>query len=223
MALNGITNLYFTDSRAITAVRNALGDTAANNITTDTLHEGITNLYFTNSRAISALGNITTDNLPQGDINKYFSDSSAISAIVNSTTLTLNPDTEHNILHAAGISSSNLTIGESGPSNLTIQHSGIGNINIKHSDSTSGDINMTTGSSTGNINMNAGGETGYINLNSSVQINNINGETGKFFYLNSGPTITTNSWRISVVGTGLFFDICTDLNTWVNVQNLTGP
>ena len=43
----GITNLYFTDSRVVTAVQN--------NITTDDITEGLTNLYFTDERAVLAM------------------------------------------------------------------------------------------------------------------------------------------------------------------------
>jgi hypothetical protein len=57
----GVTNLYFTDQRAIDAVVNGAVDT-------DDIEEGVTNLYFTNQRAVDALEAVTPD-FQEIDIN----------------------------------------------------------------------------------------------------------------------------------------------------------
>jgi hypothetical protein len=105
----GLTNKYYTDTRAKTAAANLLTNSTLSNITitgdengltitaengvadstTDNLTEGTTNLYFTNGRAqaavagdiSSAIGDLDTDAIEEGSTNLYFTDSRVTSAI----------------------------------------------------------------------------------------------------------------------------------------------
>ena len=72
----GVTNLYFTDQRAIDAVVNGAVDT-------DDIEEGATNLYFTNQRAIDAVvnGSVDTDDIEEGTTNLYYTDTRARNAL----------------------------------------------------------------------------------------------------------------------------------------------
>lgn len=63
----GSTNLYFTDSRAQSAVAGDISN-AIDALDTDDIEEGATNLYFTNQRAIDAVGeNLALDELSDVD------------------------------------------------------------------------------------------------------------------------------------------------------------
>ena len=71
--INEGSNLYFTNTRAIDAVKN--------NINTDQVIEGTTNKYFSNTLAINAVkGNISTSDVTE-DSNLYFTNTRAISAV----------------------------------------------------------------------------------------------------------------------------------------------
>lgn len=59
----GVTNLYFTDQRAVDAVINGA-------VNTDNIEEGSTNLYFTDARAIAAVGGSATDQNTPGSVVK---------------------------------------------------------------------------------------------------------------------------------------------------------
>lgn len=59
--IEGTTNLYFTDARAVSAVVNGAVDT-------DDIEEGSTNLYFTDARAVTALEAVTP-NFVSVDVN----------------------------------------------------------------------------------------------------------------------------------------------------------
>ena len=99
----GVTNLYYTDSRVKSVIDTAINNGTQSNIvvtydsatntlsfaaengvadsTTDDLTEGAVNLYFTDQRAIDAVtGGITTDNLTEGTTNLYFTDQRALDA-----------------------------------------------------------------------------------------------------------------------------------------------
>ena len=105
----GITNYYYTDTRAKTAAANLLTNSTLSNITitgdengltitaengvadstTDNLTEGANNLYFTTSRAqaavagdiSSAINDLDTDAIEEGTSNLYFTDSRVTDAI----------------------------------------------------------------------------------------------------------------------------------------------
>ena len=107
----GITNHYYTDTRAKTAAANLLTNSTLSNITitgdqnglvitaengvagstTDELQEGSSNLYFTNARAQSAVaGDISsainaldTDDIEEGTSNLYFTNERASSAVAS--------------------------------------------------------------------------------------------------------------------------------------------
>ena len=72
----GVTNLYFTDQRAIDAVINGAVDT-------DDIEEGAVNLYFTDQRAIDAVinGAVDTDDIEEGTTNLYYTDTRARNAL----------------------------------------------------------------------------------------------------------------------------------------------
>lgn len=74
----GLTNLYFTNQRAVDAVVNGAVDT-------DDIEEGSGNLYFTDQRAIDAVvnGAVDTDDIEEGTANLYFTDQRAIDAVIN--------------------------------------------------------------------------------------------------------------------------------------------
>jgi hypothetical protein len=59
----GITNLYYTDTRV---------DTVIANKTTDDIDEGTTNKYYTDTRVDTVITNKTTDDIDEGTTNKYF-------------------------------------------------------------------------------------------------------------------------------------------------------
>ena len=61
--VEGVTNLYFTDQRAVDAVINGA-------VNTDNIEEGSTNLYFTDARAIAAVGGSATDQNTPGSVVK---------------------------------------------------------------------------------------------------------------------------------------------------------
>ena len=107
----GLTNSYYTDTRAKTAAANLLTNATKSNIsitgdqngltitaengvadsTTDDLTEGSTHLYFTDSRAqaavagdiSSAINDLDTDAIEEGSTNLYFTDNRVTSAITS--------------------------------------------------------------------------------------------------------------------------------------------
>jgi len=87
----GSTNLYFTDTRAVTAVENAL---VAETITTDEISEGTTNLYFTDQRAQDAVTtNLDTDDIDEGSTNLYYTDTRARAAVSGGTGIEYDDET----------------------------------------------------------------------------------------------------------------------------------
>ena len=97
----GITNLYFTDQRALNATAGVIASASAaavahaDALETDDVAEGITNLYFTDQRALDATAGVIasasaaavahadaleTDDVAEGITNLYFTDQRALDA-----------------------------------------------------------------------------------------------------------------------------------------------
>lgn len=110
----GVTNLYFTDQRAIDAVANSISS-AIDALDTDDIEEGSTNQYFTNARAEATMvtplttgtqtnisvtynngvydfvaengvADSTTDDLVEGSTNLYFTNARAQAAVASDIT-----------------------------------------------------------------------------------------------------------------------------------------
>lgn len=102
--LEGFQNQYFTNARAIIAVRD--------NISTSNVSEG-SNLYFTNARAVAAVNdNITTSNVAEGE-NLYFTNTRARDVFTAGQNITIaNGEISASISDLEAFNSDNLAEGD---------------------------------------------------------------------------------------------------------------